>query len=157
MIFAAVIPLLILVVTNIHVWQYNNSVSRNNTLIQAQNHIRNKTSTDPALRTFTSNHQYATCMSTNLTQVFSHLAKAYDVINHGMLLQKLLSWHKRYIKLVVKNISIAHKYLNYNVPNYNVSLECGVVSPLPNPQAVHDSTAYINKAYLNRIRISPCK
>jgi hypothetical protein len=28
---------------------------------------------------------------------------------------------------------------------------------LPNPQAVHDSTAYINKAYLNRIRISPCK
>jgi len=35
--------------------------------------------------------------------------------------------------MVVKNISIAHKYLNYNVPNYNVSFACGVVSPMSNP------------------------
>jgi hypothetical protein len=86
-------------------------VSRNNTLIQAHNHFRNNTSIERAVQTFTSRHQYATCMSTNLSQVFSHPAKAYYVINHRMLMQKLQSLHKRYNKVVVKIISIAHKYL----------------------------------------------
>jgi hypothetical protein len=89
-IFAVVIPLLILVVTNIHVWPYNTCVSRNNTFTEAQNYFRNKTSTDTTVQTFTSKHHYATCMGTNLTEIFSDFSKAFDVINHGMLLWKLL-------------------------------------------------------------------
>ena len=108
------ITLLILVVTNIHVWPYNTCVSRNNTFIEAQNHFRNKTSTDTAVQTFTSTHQYATCMSTKLTQVFSNPAKPYDVLDRGMLLQKLFSWHKRYNKLVVKIIYCTQ--VPYNIP-----------------------------------------
>ena len=50
----------------INVWPFNTCVSRNNTLIEAQNYFRNKTSTDTAVQTFTSKHQYATCMSTNV-------------------------------------------------------------------------------------------
>ena len=50
-------------------------------------------------------------MSTKLTQIFSDPAKSFDVINHGMLLWKLLPWHKRYNKLLVKIISIANRYL----------------------------------------------
>jgi hypothetical protein len=64
-----------------------------------------------AIQSFTSKHLYATGISTNSTQILSGPIKAHYVKNHGMLLWKLLSWHKRYNKLFVKIISIAHKYL----------------------------------------------
>jgi hypothetical protein len=98
----------------INVRLFSTWVSSNNTLNEAQNYFRNKTSTDTAVQAYISKLQYATYMRTNLTQIFSDPPKSFDVINHRMLLWKLLSWHKRYNKLVVKIISTAHKYLTTN-------------------------------------------
>ena len=95
----------------IHIWPFNTCISRNNTLTEAHNLFKNKTPTEK--------QQYSLLLESSSMQLYQHKfnsilsgpTKAHDVKNHELSLWKLLSWHKMCNKLLVKIMSIAHKYL----------------------------------------------
>jgi hypothetical protein len=82
-------------------------VARNNILTEAQNGSRERRSTETVIHAFLENIQESIDKKANPTGIFFYLSKAYDVINHEMLLAKPSSYGvKRHNKLVVRIIPI---------------------------------------------------
>jgi hypothetical protein len=64
-------------------------ITENNILTEVQNGFREVKSTETAIHDFLENIQEAIDEKINLTGIFLHLSKAYDVLNHKILLYKL--------------------------------------------------------------------
>jgi retron-type reverse transcriptase len=66
-------------------------VIKNSILTEAQNGFRQKKSTETAIQSFIESIQEAIDRNIHAIGIFCDLTKAYDVINHDILLDKLNS------------------------------------------------------------------
>jgi hypothetical protein len=67
-------------------------ITKNNILMEAQNGFREKKSTETALHSFLESIQEATDKGIHVIGIFFYLKKAYDVINHDILIDKINSY-----------------------------------------------------------------
>ena len=91
-----------------------------NILTDEQNGFRNTKSTETACHTFIENIQQALDIKLHAVGIFLDFTKAYDVINHNILLYKLESYGVRYLSERTQYVSLTQTNGNNNNNNNNI-------------------------------------